>query len=71
LTGTSVFLKRWTAGRHSLPSHGNSRWPRPEDGGTGGGGDASSTVAAQVVAGLSSERQARCVGQQTGSNRPP
>jgi hypothetical protein len=32
LTGTSVFLKRWTAGRHSLPSHGNSQWPRPADG---------------------------------------
>jgi hypothetical protein len=27
-----VFLKRWTAGRHSLPSHGNSQWPRPADG---------------------------------------
>jgi hypothetical protein len=39
--------------------------------GTGGGGDASSTVAAQMVAGLWSERQARCVSQPTGSNRPP
>ena len=44
MTGTSVFLKRWTAGRHSLPSHGNSQWPRPGMPGTGGGGDASSTV---------------------------
>jgi hypothetical protein len=32
LTGTSVLVKRWTTGRHSLPSHGNSRRPRPAGG---------------------------------------
>jgi hypothetical protein len=43
-----VFLKRWTAGRHSPLNHGNSRWRGRRMAGTG---DASSTVAAQVVAG--------------------
>jgi hypothetical protein len=48
--GTSVLLKRWTAGRHSLQAMG-TRGGRPRR--VTGGGCTFSTVAAQVVAGCS------------------
>jgi hypothetical protein len=71
LTGTSMFRKCWTAGRHSLPSHGKCQLPALGGWSALAAATSSPRWLLKWSPGCGPDRQTRCVGQQMGSNRPP